>query len=226
MDEYYSLIQQSVNQNNAWSAEQAAKQMQFQERMSNTAHQREVADLKASGLNPVLSARLGGASTPNGAMGQGDTSGTGALVDMLMMSMQTANSAAGAAYGLASGSNPYDPYKISKPRKWYEFAYNYGLDWLNELGVDITPAGIMSMANKIKQQEAEEAKSPRSHLPERVGQEAAERVAIEEGKKKSATSAKGAAKAAAGVAGLGMLGAMSGSGLGNRRYGQHPQLQF
>lgn len=54
---------------NQSSAAQAEKQMDFQKEMSNTAHQREVDDLKAAGLNPILSALGSGASTPGGAQG-------------------------------------------------------------------------------------------------------------------------------------------------------------
>lgn len=56
---------------NAFNAEEAQKNRDWQEKMSNTAHQRQIEDLRKAGLNPILSAQYGGASTPAGSTASG-----------------------------------------------------------------------------------------------------------------------------------------------------------
>lgn len=98
----YEYLMQVANQNNQWSAEQAMKQMEFQERMSNTAHQREMADLKAAGLNPILSAKSG-ATSPSGAAAEADGSLITGLATLLSKSLEVADNSAKANLNFSSG---------------------------------------------------------------------------------------------------------------------------
>ena len=65
---------------NAFTAQEAQKQRDYETEMSNTAYQRQVADMQAAGINPALamSGSASGASTPSGASAQSVSPGQGA----------------------------------------------------------------------------------------------------------------------------------------------------
>lgn len=80
-DDYTNMMLNQANANNAFNAQQADINRTWEEYMSNTSHTREVADLAAAGLNPVLSVNSGAnwSSVSNATADTNATSGLASL---------------------------------------------------------------------------------------------------------------------------------------------------
>lgn len=151
-DDYFDKMINLAQYNNTWSASQAMQQMDFQERMSNTAHQREVADLKAAGLNPVLSAGGQGSSVPAGSMGSTDMSTVGALSNIVgalisqNTAVQVANINASAAVESANIHAAASQYAADRS---FEAQERFSNSWAGIVSRIIDSSGVSGLWNNI-----------------------------------------------------------------------------
>lgn len=74
---------------NQFNADEAEKQRQWEAEMQNTAYQRQVADMRAAGINPALAMSGGQPSTPSGASAQSVSPGSSgmSMSDLMQLMM-------------------------------------------------------------------------------------------------------------------------------------------
>lgn len=86
----YATLAGSYMRNKAAKAA-SARQMAFQEDMSNTSYQRGMEDMRKAGLNPILAGKVGGASTPTGSTYNPENIATNAVNSYLQTQQTQAN---------------------------------------------------------------------------------------------------------------------------------------
>ena len=129
----YNHIENTAAMN--YNSAEALANRQFQERMSSTAYQRAVEDMKKAGLNPILAFANGGASTPGGSAG----TISGASMGL------ASSSALGVSRSSGFVPNSYSSTSWSKS-DWYNASQSWN-QMLNE--THLSPYGLMEALTNI-----------------------------------------------------------------------------
>lgn len=151
---------------NAFNAQQAEIDRQFQADMANTQYQRGVADMRAAGVNPAVAIGNGGAAAPSGSAASGSGSGAylegmSALMSMMMMKpqielMRKQGDAAleNAAANKISAQAAVDNAETNRGRLSLDKLLGWNTIELGRNTIRLTDANIMAINQDIKESES------------------------------------------------------------------------
>jgi hypothetical protein len=126
-----------ANMRNKSAKAATARQMAFQEDMSNTSYQRSMSDMKKAGLNPILASKVGGASTP-----------TGSTYNPENITQNAANT----AFSVANAQNMIQQERLNRQNADYFDKKPYGSAVLNARPLNILLTEVLERNPKLIEQ--------------------------------------------------------------------------
>lgn len=141
-----------THSSNESSSREAEKTRDFQEELSNTAYQRAMQDMRAAGLNPILASKLGGASTPTGAMANIRDYGAA-----MASGMTAGSSASQTESNIAKQEQETENLKQEIHRIREDIALKSSQGWLNASAARLNDQQIEKLAQDISQSIAQVA---------------------------------------------------------------------
>lgn len=142
----------------SFNSYQSQLNREWQEHMSSTAYVRAMTDMKNAGLNPILAANLGGASTPGGSAASASLGNPGAFMQEGISSAgEAVSKAAATKVALTQANKDQSQVDLNKATTSYTHSNEQLNEQLQRKAVQDTATSAAQAANALAQSRAADA---------------------------------------------------------------------